>query len=133
VTFTVFIGLALVIFVEPPTRWWVAGDLYSGDWRPTILSGILLLIYLAIISYTPVRRFFELLPLPLGINMFLLVLAGVWTMLLRAVWRGRWLERFLGIEPLRPEIDFSNAAPKKETIVMAQVRSMTQAVKSVKI
>ena len=65
--------------------------------------------------------------------LFLLVLAGVWTMLLRAIWRGRWLERFLGIDALRPEIDFSPQAPKKSTIVMEQVRSMTQAVKQVKI
>jgi len=132
-TFTVFIGLALIIFVEPPNHWWVAGDLYSGDWRPTILAGILLLVYLVIISYTPVRRFFELLPLNLGINIFLLVLAAVWTMLLRAIWRGRWLERFLGIDALRPEIDFSPTAPKKSTVVMEQIGTMTQVAKQVKV
>ena len=49
-TLMVFCGLFLVVFVEPPTRFFVAGDTYSGDWRPTILAIALLISFIIIIA-----------------------------------------------------------------------------------
>jgi cation-transporting ATPase E len=124
-TFTVFVGLMLVIFVEPPVHWLVAGDVYSGDWRPTLLAGFLLIVYVMIMAYDPIRRFFELAPLPPSGYAGILALTLVWAATLWAAWRFRWLERFLGIEPLRPEIDPSPAVAPKATIVTEQVKAMT--------
>ena len=41
----VICGILLVIFVEPPTKWWAGGDVLSGDWRPTLLSIGLLILF----------------------------------------------------------------------------------------
>lgn len=125
---TVFMTLAgavLLIFVEPPTHWWVAGDMFSGDWRPTILAGLLIVIFLVIMNFTPFRRFFELVAMPFSAYAGITITVIIWTFTLRAVWRGRWLEKFMGIPPLRPEIDFNAQATAKSTLVQEQVKAIT--------
>ncbi len=96
--FIVFSGLLLIVFVEPPTQWFVAGDEYSGDRRPTILAGGLLLIYFVIVAVDPLRTFFELMPLPLWGYLGIGLATLIWMLVLRVTWRRRWLERFLGVE-----------------------------------
>lgn len=96
--FSTFTGLLLVVFVEPPIRFFVAGDDFSGDWRPTLLAGFMLLCFLVIMIVEPIRRFFELIPLPLEIYGVLVLVTIVWMFALRWAWRVRLLERFLGIE-----------------------------------
>jgi cation-transporting ATPase E len=93
--FTSLAGLLLVIFVEPPTRFFVAGDVFSGDWRPTVLAVGMFLLFLAVLTVEPMRDFFELLILSGETYAAILGLVLVWTLLLRGLWRGRWLERFL--------------------------------------
>jgi hypothetical protein len=44
---------------------------------------------------------------------------------LRFVWRRRVLEAFLGIEPLRPEIDLTTDSDPKKTIITQQVKAIT--------
>lgn len=96
--FVVFVGLALVVFVEPPVEWFVGGEELSGDWRPTLLAGVMLLVFFVIVAVPPLRSAFEIMPVaPLWYALIALV-ALVCLLLLRAAWRGRWLERFLGIE-----------------------------------
>lgn len=106
-TFSMLAGLVLVLFVEPPARWAVAGDSYSGDWRPGVLAGLMLLVYIFIVLYEPAWRFFELVPLPAYVYAAIAGFTVVWALLLRQMWRGHWLERFFNIEPLRPDIDWS--------------------------
>jgi cation-transporting ATPase E len=96
--FVVFAGLALVVFVEPPVEWFVGGEELSGDWRPTLLAGAMLLVFFVIVAVPPLRSAFEIMPVaPLWYALIALV-ALVCLLLLRAAWRGRWLERFLGVE-----------------------------------
>jgi len=97
-TFTVFAGLLLVVFVEPPTRFFVAGDDFSGDWRPTLLSLGLLVGYLAIVLIEPLRSFFEMVALPSLAYVAIGLLTIVWMLVLRIAWRQRWLDRFLKID-----------------------------------
>ena len=59
-TFAVCSGLLLVPFVVPPTRFWVGGSTFSGDWRPTLLAAALLLVYVGVITVPPLRAFFSL-------------------------------------------------------------------------
>ncbi|MCK6576510.1 MAG: HAD-IC family P-type ATPase [Anaerolineae bacterium] len=96
--FTTFAGLALILFVEPPTRWFEGGDVYSGDLRPTLLAGALLIGFCAIVLIEPARAFFEMVALPFIVYAALAGVTLVWMLLLRGAWRGRWLERFLKLE-----------------------------------
>jgi cation-transporting ATPase E len=97
-TFLVCTGLVLIIFVQPPTRWWVGGNPLSGDWRPTRLAIGLLLVFL-IISLVPQLRNLFLLS-PLTVQEYALVLGAVvlWLFIVRWIWRARLLGRFLGID-----------------------------------
>jgi cation-transporting ATPase E len=96
--FIVFSGSLLLVFVEPPAKWFVAGDEFSGDRRPAILAGVIVIAYAIIALVEPLRTFFELIALPLyGYGLIALVTL-VWMLALRQAWRQRWLQRFLGIE-----------------------------------
>ena len=97
-TFTTLAGLLLVIFVEPPIPFFAGGDRLSGDWRPTILAGLLLALFVFILAYPPLTHFFELIDLSAGNYLFIGLLVVVWAFLLRRAWRKRWFERFLGID-----------------------------------
>jgi cation-transporting ATPase E len=123
--FTVYAGLMLVIFVEPPTHWWVGGDVYSGDWRPTLLALGLMVVFSVICVSSPMLRAFEMARLPLSGFAGIIGMTILWIFTIRAAWRGRWLERFLNIEPLRPEIDLSPDAEKKAAIMTQQVKAIT--------
>ncbi len=97
-SYLIGVGLLLLMFVEPPTRWWVGGDAYSGDWRPTLLAGGLLLAFVAVMALPPLRGFFALEPLtPLGV-LAIVAAALAWLFLVRLVWRRRLLERFFGFQ-----------------------------------
>jgi cation-transporting ATPase E len=96
--FLVFCGLFLVIFVEPPTQWWVGGNALAGDWRPTMLAGGMMITFVVILLVPPLRDLFVL--YPLGLQEYMLLAGGlaVWLFMLRAIWRLRLLNRFLGVD-----------------------------------
>jgi cation-transporting ATPase E len=94
---TVLCGLLLLIFVEPPTRWWVGGDEFSGDWRPTILAGLMFLALIAILATGFLREFFGMGQLSLRDLAVIVGVVAVWTIVLRSIWRYRLLDRLLGI------------------------------------
>ena len=97
-TFTVFSSLLLVVFVEPPIKFFVGGDEFSGDWRPTILAIVMLLVYLFIAVYEPALAFFEMVDLPILAFIAIAAITLIWMLLLRMAWRHHWLERFLQID-----------------------------------
>jgi cation-transporting ATPase E len=92
--FTTLTGLLLIVFVAPPVSFFVGGNEFSGDWRPTILAGILLVVFVVIVVVPPLRDFFDM--YPLGIKDYLLMSAGVlvWGVVQRFLWRWSWLQRF---------------------------------------
>lgn len=95
ITFLVFCGLLLIVFVEPPNAWWAGAAQMRGDWKPTILAGCLLVAFIAVSAAAPLRRLFD--PQPLDLPAIGLA-AGVlvWLFTVRACWQARLLERFLG-------------------------------------
>jgi cation-transporting ATPase E len=96
--FLVLTGLLLVIFVEPPTPWWTGGDVLSGDWKPTIMAGVLLLGFTLIMIVPSLRSVFALEPLgPLEVGSITVALV-LWLLLVRFFWRRRIIARFLGIK-----------------------------------
>ncbi len=97
-TVIILMGLLLLVFVEPPTRGWVAGDDYSGDWRPTIMAVLMLIVYVAVIAYEPMRIFWEIELLSAVDYFFLGIVSVIWAAIMRFSWRSYLFQRFLGIE-----------------------------------
>lgn len=125
-TFSMMVGLWLLVLVEPPWHWFVGGDRFSGDVRPTLLAAALLAIYLLVLAIPALCRFFELIPLPASVVAGLGVLSVAWMMLLRITWRRHWMERFLNLSPLRPDIDLSpQAEPDYKGTHVFQVKVVT--------
>jgi cation-transporting ATPase E len=89
-------GILLIVFVEPPTAWWVGGDEYSGDKRPTILAGFMLAAFLTVIAIPQARAFFELSVLGPVEWLVVLAVALLWGAGLRLIWRAQLLERLVG-------------------------------------
>ncbi|MDX2232802.1 MAG: HAD-IC family P-type ATPase [Leptolyngbyaceae cyanobacterium bins.349] len=98
VTILVMGTLLLIPFLKPPTQFWVGGEPYSGDWRYTIVATVLLGVYFLIVAIPPFRAFFELSPLSPVSYVFIALVALEWCFILRAIWRSRFLDRFLGLD-----------------------------------
>ena len=95
--FSIFCGLFLVVFVEPPTRFWVGGDKLSGDKRPAFLALFLFVVYCVILLVPSFRSFFELASLPWFDYLLLLGISALWGLGVRWLWRNRILDRYLGM------------------------------------
>ena len=94
-------GLLLVIFVEPPSRFWAGSEEPSGDRRPTWLTIALLVGLLAIAFVPALSELFDLRPIgPLDMVVVGMA-AAVWMFLVRWAWNRRLLERFLGMNSAR--------------------------------
>lgn len=98
VTILVMGTLLLIPFLKPPTQFWVGGEPYSGDWRYTIVAIALLGVYFLIVAIPPFRQFFELYRLSTLSYGFIALVAVQWCFILRAIWRSRFLDRFLGLD-----------------------------------
>lgn len=96
--FLIFSGLLLVVFVEPPTRWFAGGDDYSGDWRPTVVVVLMFAVFAVIATVQPLSRFFELIELPPLAYLAIILITIIWMLVVRRAWRKRWMQRFLEID-----------------------------------
>lgn len=96
--FLVICSLLLVVFVEPPSRAWVGGTVYSGDRRPALLALGLALVLGLILGIPPLRAFFTLAPLAWWDHLLILALAGIWALVARWLWRWRLLDRLLRVD-----------------------------------
>ena len=103
-TVIIFMGLLLITFVEPPIHFLVGGDQFSGDWRPTITAVVMFVAYAMILLVEPLREFFELALLQVSDYAFLLMVALLWAVIVRVIWRNSLFERFLGLLPQRFEL-----------------------------
>ena len=98
ISFLTVCGLLLVMFVEPPSRFWAGTDEPSGDRRPTWLAILLLLGMLAIAVVPPLSGLFDLRPVKPLDAAVIAAAAAVWVFLVRWAWRRHLLQRFLGTE-----------------------------------
>ena len=96
ITMQVFGGLLLLPFLKPPTSAWVGGNRLSRDRRYLYLAGIVLLAYLLILAVPFLRNFFELYPLNFIHYVGIGLVALMWALVVRFVWRNALLDRFLG-------------------------------------
>ena len=96
-TFLVFVGLVLIVFVEPPTKWFAVVEPLTKDRRPTYLALVLGLGYVAVLLIQPAREFFSF-AAPTPRDAMLAVAAGVlWIPLVRLFWQRQLVHRFLGL------------------------------------
>ena len=94
----VLMGLILVIFVQPPIKFFVGGDILSGDWRPTYMALGLFVFYNVLVWILLAQNLLRLAPLAeFWQYMIIGLVTFVWLFLLRAVWRSRWMNRYVGI------------------------------------
>ncbi len=122
--FLVCVGLLLLVFVEPPIRQLAVIEPISPDLRPTWLAAILAISFLVVMSVPPFRLFFNLHPLGLREVLIVLVALAAWTALVWVAWRGRFVDRFLGIAPptlARGQVAGSTIAPS--AVVAAEAES----------
>lgn len=91
----------LILFLEPPSRFFLGWRTeVSPDKRPAWLALALFMLFWIIWSYDPLGTYFGILVKPFMISALIMGLVIVWFFLVRAVWRWRLFERFLGIARL---------------------------------
>ncbi|MGL5879103.1 MAG: HAD-IC family P-type ATPase [Xenococcaceae cyanobacterium] len=90
--------LFLLLFLKPPTRFWVGGESLSGDKRYAIAALVLFVIFLVTIKFPPSRNFFQLALLSWFDILFLVLVAVEWCLILRVIWRTKFFDRFLGVD-----------------------------------
>ncbi|MGA7672808.1 MAG: HAD-IC family P-type ATPase, partial [Nitrolancea sp.] len=92
-TSTVFCGILLIPFLEPPTEAWTGGNDLNGDWRPTILAGVMFALF-AVVMFVPfLRHFYQLEALgPADMIVIGLMVVG-WASALRFIWRLKPFDR----------------------------------------
>ena len=101
----IVMGLILVVFVEPPSPFWVGGDEIAGDWRPAVLAVGLFLAFVAGLGVPLLRDFYGLSGLRQPTDYLVIGVASlVWMVLVRWIWRARLLERYLALN-LDEELD----------------------------
>jgi cation-transporting ATPase E len=98
VTIMIYCGLLLIPFLKPPTKFWVGGQPFSGDWRYTLTALAMLILYFIILAIPSLREAAELILLGPSDYVLLALIALGWGLMLRTIWRRRLLDRFLGID-----------------------------------
>ena len=96
--FALFCGIALLLFVEPPTPFWVGGNELRGDKRIVYLALAMCIVSVLLISLSPLRSLFDLALLDWPDFLVIAVYVVIWVFLVRWAWRGHILERFLALE-----------------------------------
>lgn len=105
----IVLGLLLVLFVQPPGRFWVGGDVYSGDLRPTILAMISFALYNLVMLIPLAQELLKIQHLPrVEDYLIVAVTAAIWAFILRGFWRFRLVQ--IGTERFSNLLagDFSN-------------------------
>lgn len=94
-TITAFI---LILFLEPPLRFFTGWTQLSSDKRPAILAVALFASLIAIILIPQLAHYVALFPLGPGAAAVIGAAVLLWTFALRTVWRKRLFERFVSLE-----------------------------------
>jgi len=97
-SFSILCGLLLIVFVEPPTRFWVGGDDLSSDRRPVFLALGLLIIYIVILVVPALGGFFDFAPIGLESHLIVVAAVAVWALVLRWTWHLKLVERFFSLD-----------------------------------
>lgn len=100
--FAILCSLILLPLTVPPTPFWAGGSEVRGDWRPTILAVVLLVLFGVVVALPLGRTLWDVTPLSWLGWIALGFLSLVWGFAVRWIWRGRMLERFLAPSAEKP-------------------------------
>lgn len=95
--FSILCSLILLPLTVPPTQFWTGGASMRHDWRPTILAVGLALLFAFVVSMPLGRTLWDITLLPWWGWPSLAVVAVVWALCVRWVWRTKVVQRFLGL------------------------------------
>ncbi len=96
-SFLVFSGLFLILFVEPPVRWFAVVEPLTDDRRPALLAIGLAVGYVLTLALPPARGFFQLVVPGSREALIVAVAVAAWVLLVRTFWERRLVDRFLGL------------------------------------
>ena len=99
--FLVLSGVALIPFIVPPNRWFAVVEPPARDVRPTILAVGLAITFGMAFAFPATRTIFDLQLLEPAVPVVVAAGLAAWVVALRATWRHRLLERFLGLRGQR--------------------------------
>ncbi len=97
-TFLIYVGVIVLLFVEPPNRLFAVVEPISPDRRPTYLAVTLGISYIVVMLVPPLRDFFNLSLLSLRDASIVLGGVAAWAVLVWVFWRYRFVDRFLGMD-----------------------------------
>jgi len=97
-TFSVLCGILLLLFIEPPSKFWVGGHELRGDKRFIFLALAMFVTYALLVAIPPLRNLFDLTLLGFIDYLFIGLLVVVWIFVVRWFWRSHLLDRFLGLK-----------------------------------
>ncbi len=95
--FLVYCGLLLIVFVEPPNRWFAVVEPPTRDRRPAIMAIGLAVLFLLVIATPAGRTLFDLQPISLPVASVILASLAGWLLVLRFFWRRRIIARFISV------------------------------------
>lgn len=97
-SFSILCGLVLLVFVEPPTKFFAGGDRCHGDLRPTFLALGLLAVYIVFLAVPSLSASFDFAPLTIWSHLAIGGAVILWALVLRWTWRSRLVERYFSID-----------------------------------
>lgn len=80
-------GVILILFAQPPVRFFVGGAELNGDWRTLLLALAMVALYPVILLIAPFRKFYEQEWLSTPGYIFVVAVALTWAWALRKFWR----------------------------------------------
>lgn len=92
-------GILLMLFASPPTAWFAVATPATRSRLTVIAAVMLLLAFTGVLLSPTLSQVFELTPLPPSAYAVMGLVTFIWMLVQREVWRGRWMERFLDLDP----------------------------------
>ncbi len=96
--FVAYSSFALILFLEPPHRFWTGWmpEVSPARW-PVRVVVLLWVVFTIVVVVEPTSAYFGIVSMRPELLVTMWFAVAIWAMLLRTWWRGRWLERLLGI------------------------------------
>jgi cation-transporting ATPase E len=111
IAFLILCSLRLIPFVAPPTEWFTGGAPLRGDWRPTAVAAVLIVLFAGMCALRLTRHLFELSTIAAWEWVMVSVAAVAWALLVRLIWRSHFLDRLLRTHPTEPSESARRVGP----------------------
>jgi cation-transporting ATPase E len=91
-------AFCLILFLEPPLRFFTGWTHQRADKRPALLALGLLVTFVVVLLTPDVAHYFGLFPVGPGVALNVGMAVLLWVLALRTLWRAHLLDRFLGLD-----------------------------------